>query len=250
MKRITGLTADQAHRLTLLISEEGGVPGLPPIVSIQTGLKITLIYLRKNRTQDDLAVSFGVSQSTVSRTVTAMTPVIARVVDGWAPQLDEVKPGDAFVVDGTLAPCWSWRDRQDLYSGKHKTTGLNLQVVTDAAGRLRWVSDPLPGSIHDTAALDAHEILTGHDPAHWMADKGYIGRGMITPAKRRPRQETLDEPDRIRNTSIHKIRWVVEKAIANLKTWRILHTDYRRPIDTFATTISAVIGLHFYAASE
>jgi hypothetical protein len=25
-----------------------------------------------------------------------------------------------------------------------------------------------------------------------------------------------------------------------------MHTDYRRPIDTFATTISAVIGLHFY----
>jgi len=30
------------------------------------------------------------------------------------------------------------------------------------------------------------------------------------------------------------------------KTWRIMHTDYRRPIDTFDTTISAVVGLHFY----
>jgi hypothetical protein len=25
-----------------------------------------------------------------------------------------------------------------------------------------------------------------------------------------------------------------------------MHTDYRRPIATFATTISTVIGLHFY----
>jgi hypothetical protein len=25
-----------------------------------------------------------------------------------------------------------------------------------------------------------------------------------------------------------------------------MHTDYRRPIDTFADTISAVIGLHFW----
>jgi hypothetical protein len=25
-----------------------------------------------------------------------------------------------------------------------------------------------------------------------------------------------------------------------------MHTDYRRPIDTFTMTISAVIGLHFY----
>jgi hypothetical protein len=25
-----------------------------------------------------------------------------------------------------------------------------------------------------------------------------------------------------------------------------MHTDYRRPLDTFDTTISAVVGLHFY----
>jgi hypothetical protein len=49
---------------------------------------------------------------------------------------------------------------------------------------------------------------------------------------------------------INKIRPVVEQAIANFKTWRILHTDYRRPISTFTTTISAVIGLYFYAAGE
>jgi hypothetical protein len=34
--------------------------------------------------------------------------------------------------------------------------------------------------------------------------------------------------------------------IANFKTWRIMHTDYRRPLSTFATTISTVVGLHFY----
>ena len=40
---------------------------------------------------------------------------------------------------------------------------------------------------------------------------------------------------------------MVERVIANLKNWRILHTDYRRPLDSFATTISAVIGLLFYS---
>jgi hypothetical protein len=28
-----------------------------------------------------------------------------------------------------------------------------------------------------------------------------------------------------------------------------MHTDYRRPLATFTTTISTVIALHFYAAS-
>lgn len=31
------------------------------------------------------------------------------------------------------------------------------------------------------------------------------------------------------NTQINKIRYVIEQAIANFKTWRIMHTDYRRP---------------------
>ena len=50
------------------------------------------------------------------------------------------------------------------------------------------------------------------------------------------------------NTQVrkYKIRYLIEQVIANFKTWRIIHTDYRRPLDTFDTTISAVIGLHFY----
>ncbi|WP_420710040.1 hypothetical protein [Streptomyces sp. NRRL B-1347] len=47
------------------------------------------------------------------------------------------------------------------------------------------------------------------------------------------------------------MRYVIERTIANFKTWRILHTDYRRPIATFTQTISTVIALHFYKlASE
>jgi len=28
-----------------------------------------------------------------------------------------------------------------------------------------------------------------------------------------------------------------------------MHTDYRRPLATFTTTIAAVVGLHFYRAA-
>ena len=38
---------------------------------------------------------------------------------------------------------------------------------------------------------------------------------------------------------------LIERVIANLKTWRVLHTDYRRPYNTFETTIQAVTGLIF-----
>ncbi len=51
------------------------------------------------------------------------------------------------------------------------------------------------------------------------------------------------------NKQINKIRYVIEQVIANFKTWRIMHTDYRRPIETLKETISTVIALHFYATA-
>jgi len=34
-----------------------------------------------------------------------------------------------------------------------------------------------------------------------------------------------------------------------LKTWRILFTDYRRPLETFASSFRAAIGLYFFKES-
>ena len=33
-----------------------------------------------------------------------------------------------YIYDGTLLPCWSWREHRELYSGKHKTTVVNMNV--------------------------------------------------------------------------------------------------------------------------
>jgi hypothetical protein len=48
------------------------------------------------------------------------------------------------------------------------------------------------------------------------------------------------------NSEVNKIRWMIEQVISHFKNWTIMHTDYRRPLKTFETTISAVVGLHFY----
>lgn len=41
-----------------------------------------------------------------------------------------------------------------------------------------------------------------------------------------------------------------EQTIADFKTRRIIHTDYRRPTKTFPQTISAVIPLHFHKRGD
>jgi hypothetical protein len=72
---------------------------------------------------------------------------------------------------------------------------------------------------------------------------------MITPIKKPPYRDLLDWEKEF-NTAVNKIRYLIEQTIANLKTWRILHTGYRRPLATSTTTISTVIALQFYAISR
>jgi hypothetical protein len=71
---------------------------------------------------------------------------------------------------------------------------------------------------------------------------------MITPIKKPPHRDLLDWEKEF-NTAANKIRYLIEQTIANFKTWRILHTDYRRPRETFTTTIATVVALHLYKIS-
>ena len=218
----------------------------PPILGLGNSLVVTLTYLRRNRVQWELAETYGVSQSTISRAITVITPLLARALARFVPIAEDLVAGRQYLVDGTLLPCWSWAAHRGLYSGKHKTTGMNVQVVCTLDGELAWVSDPIEGSRHDVFCLDESGVLTGLHPGDWTGDKGYVGRGVITPFKKVNKQPLLDWQQAF-NAAINKTRAVVERVIANIKNWRILHTDYRRPLDKFPNTISAVLGLLFYS---
>ncbi len=197
-----------------------------------------------NLTQELLADIHTVSQSTISRVITVYTPLIAEALQAWVPGVGDLDPDRQYIIDGTLAPCWSWSKRPELYSGKHHTTGVNLQVACTLAGQLAWISPPLPGSVHDAKAIRESGFLTILNAHNHIGDKGYIGLGMITPVKK-PAYGELTDTDKRNNTAINRVRYLIERVIANLKTWRVLHTDYRRPYNTFETTIQAVTGLIF-----
>lgn len=218
----------------------------PPILGLFKSVVITLTYLRRNRVQHELAETHGVSQATISRAIAAITPVLGEALDDYVPTADELQPRTQYIVDGTLLPCWSWASDPALYSGKHRTTGMNVQVACTLGGSLAWISDPIAGSRHDSHCLNESGALLTLAPGNWLGDKGYVGNNMITPIKKPIYRDLLDWEKEF-NTQINKIRYLIEQTIANFKTWRIMHTDYRRPIDTFTTTISAVIALHFYA---
>ena len=67
---------------------------------------------------------------------------------------------------------------------------------------------------------------------------------MITPG-RKPLGRPLPKADKERNRSVVKIRYTIERTIANLRTWRTLHTDCRRSAHTLKDALTAVLGIIF-----
>jgi hypothetical protein len=248
MHHTTGFSRDEIVDLCILINSAERTPASlkwPPILGLFKSVTVTLAYFRHNRTQAEIGESFDVSQSTISRAISAITPLIEEGLAGQAPTADELDLGTQYIVDGTLLPCWSWAAHPELYSGKHKTTGMNIQLACTIYGQLAWISDPVNGARHDNYCLDESGALLTLNPENWIGDKGYVGNEMTTPFKKPAGGELLDWQKEF-NAEVNKIRWVIEQVISHFKNWRIMHTDYRRPIKTFATTISAVVGLHFY----
>jgi hypothetical protein len=252
MYHTTGFSKDAITELCGLLYAAGmksGADGYPPVLNLFKSVVVALTYMRRNRVQQELAETYGVSQPTISRAVAAVTLSLGKALARFVPTAEELDSRMHYVVDGTLLPCWSWADHPELYSGKHKTTGMNVQLACTLEGVIAWISDPIDGSRHDSFCLKESAVLDGVDPGDWLGDKGYVGNDMLTPIRKPVGRELLDWEKEF-NTQINKLRYVVERAIANFKTWRIMHTDYRRPLATFASTISAVIGLYFYAAAE
>ena len=136
------------------------------------------------------------------------------------------------------------RTLETLYSGKHHRAEHKLQVLTDQAGEIFYISKPLPGSTHDITAIRNIGLFGYMQPWHCTADKGYVGLGCDTPFRRRP-GKPLDWQKRF-NKGINQIRYVVERSIAHLKVWRILSTPCRFPRITTIRAINVIRKIMFY----
>jgi len=240
MYHTTGFAKDEIVDLCAMVRAAELEPGInhwPSVLGLFKAVIVTLTCMRRNHVQAELAEYFGVSQPAISRAITGLTPIIARMLAEYVPVAEDLDRGTQYIVDGTLLPCWSWHASPELYSGKHKTTGMNVQVACDLVRTAAMGLGP--------GHRESPRLSRARDFADWIGDKGYIGNGMLTPI-RKPQFRDLLDWEKEFSKAVNQIRYRIERAIANLKTWRILHVDYRRPLASFAETISAVIALEFY----
>lgn len=101
-------------------------------------------------------------------------------------------------------------------------------MICTLDGTLLATTDPLPGSRHDTHAFGAHGLDQLLDSST-LTDKGYVGLGVTTPTQGRPGLRLFRE-QKTNNRVLDRLRLVVERVIVQVKTWRVLHTGFRRPL--------------------
>ena len=174
------------------------------------------------------------SQPTISRYLAVLVPLVKSVLEEFVPSAAdaiEVVKGRVVLVDGTLTPCWSYEEHQELWNKKHGTTGFNAQLISLLDGTAAWVSDPLPGKTHDAKAFketgaadilkEARRIRRQGLPGNWpghpeeeaerrranLVRQGIQLPDLIVPRTGRaacsPLQELEDAPHRLPPSVLH-----------------------------------------------
>ena len=127
---------------------------------------------------------------------------------------------------------------------------MDTNVICLLNGDAVYISDPLPGRTHDATAYAKTPVeKIVQSSGGGIGDKGYQGTGLVTPRKK-PKGGELSKGDKKNNAHVSALRAPVERLVAHFKSWRIFHTDYRRPYCTYFDAYDAARGLLFFSIAN
>jgi len=240
--------------------------GHPYELSGRDQILLTVVWLRQYPIHEVLAYLFGVSDSTVSRVIHRVLPLLEqagrdtmrlpdpgkkhrRTLDALLADLPEV----VVIIDSFEQRVQRPSNRQaadDLYSGKKKQHTLKSQVAVDEEGRIVDVAESARGPTADITLLEQSGLLDRLAPeVGAMGDLGYVGIDKLHPTglgaapRKKPRGQPRPAADGAYNTAFSRRRIVVEHSIGQLRRFQSLTQTDRQQRRGHTARVRAVAGL-------
>jgi hypothetical protein len=235
------------------------------LATLEDQLLLALVWSRLYLVYFVLEHLFSIDESTVSRTVQRITPLLqdrfmlpARLPKKKIRTLEELKAFlppdidlDDILADGTeqaIPRPEKKRKRNAHHSGKKKRFTVKTQIATTRKGYVIHASKPVPGRMHDYK-LFKQSILPKIIPkgSRLYGDAGYQGVQKdfpdiysLIPRKRTRKHKELTRAEKIYNGKQRKVRVVVEHALSRLKKYRVLADTYRHSLQNYESAFRFV----------
>lgn len=241
--------------------------GHPFTLDARDQLLLTVVWLRQYPLHEVLAYLFAVSDSTVSRAIARLLPLLEasgrdtmRMPDPGKKRRRnlDVLLGDtpelAVVIDTFEQRVQRPRDRaaaKQLYSGKKRQHTLKSQVAVDEdSGRIVDIADSAAGPKGDIKVLEESGLLPRlPEGVGGIGDLAYVGIDKLHPcglaaAPRRKRRGKDRPPEDIAyNRAFAKRRIVVEHSIGRMRRYQSLSQTDRNHRQNHSARVRAVAGL-------
>lgn len=241
--------------------------GRTPQLCRTNQLLLVIIWLRQYPTNEVLGYLFGVSDSTASRLIARILPLLEaagkdamRLPDPGRKHRAELDvllastPELAVIIDTFEQRVQRSKERSDAdghYSGKKKQHTLKSQVaVNELSGEIVDVADSVPGPTADITVVKESKLLERLPKGVGaIGDLAYVGiadlhpQGLGATPRRKPRGKDRPPEDSAFNRAFAKRRITVEHGIARLRRYQSLSQMDRHHRQNHTPRVRAVAGL-------
>lgn len=252
----------EARRLSRPQRQRAMGAGHPFELQLRDHLLLTVIWLRLYPIHEVLGYLFGISDSTVSRLIERVLPILEqngrdgmRLPDPGKkrrrqlPDLLKAIPELTVIVDSFEQRVQRPPGDDSHYSGKQKQHTLKSQLGVDSdTGRIVDVSQSVPGPTADSTLLEASGLLerlpeqvgVGGDLAYLNLAK--LRQYGFSP-RRKPRGKDRPPEDVVYNRAFAQFRIVVEQTIGQVRRFQSVTATDRNHRRQHSARVMAVAGL-------
>lgn len=261
------LVAAHQHRLQRPTRQRALGAGHPFELDLRDQVLLSIVWLRQYPTHETLAYLFGISDSTVSRIIERVLPILEaagrdtmRLPDPGRKRrrsLDALlhdTPDLIVLIDTFEQRVQRPRDHtaaDQLYSGKKKQHTLKSQVVVDEyTGQIVDIADSVVGPTADINLLEQSRVLQRLPSGVGAGgDLAYVGiaalhpQGLGATPRRKPRGQARPPDDVAYNRAFARRRIVVEHTIRRLRCYQAINQMDRQHRRHHTARVRAVAGL-------